>query len=248
VQANEIVPISASDPTDKPKQLASRWHFLGFLLIMAGMAALGFRAQHASGTAPSGQLAEHGKALYVYLAAGLMDWALLYYCWIGVHRSGGNLNTLSAGRWTSWKDLAADLAIAAPFWVAWEATANLVHRILGPSTAKSVGDLLPRTLLEILLWIAVSITAGICEEIAFRGYLQRQLHAMTGSLVVAVMAQAFVFGVAHGYQGWKQVIVITVLGLLYGVLAAWRRNLRANMIAHAWSDIWGGWLSMVIWK
>jgi hypothetical protein len=41
----------------------------------------------------------------------------------------------------------------------------------------------------------------------------------------------------HSYHGWKSTIVITVLGVLYGILAAWRRNLRANMIAHAWSDV-----------
>jgi hypothetical protein len=36
------------------------------------------------------------------------------------------------------------------------------------------------------------------------------------------------------------VIVIAPLGILYGVLVAWRGNLRANMIAHAWSDIFEG--------
>jgi hypothetical protein len=50
---------------------------------------------------------------------------------------------------------------------------------------------------------------------------------------VAVIAQALVFGLAHGYQGWKAVIVISVLGVMYGLLAAWRRNLRANIMAHA---------------
>jgi hypothetical protein len=29
---------------------------------------------------------------------------------------------------------------------------------------------------------------------------------------------------------------------LYGTLVAWRRNLRASTIAHAWSDIFEGWL------
>jgi hypothetical protein len=47
---------------------------------------------------------------------------------------------------------------------------------------------------------------------------------------------------AHTYQGWKQTIVIAVLGILYGILAAGRRNLRANMLAHAWSDVFEGWL------
>jgi membrane protease YdiL (CAAX protease family) len=216
---------------------------------MAGTAALGFRAQGAATEgAAAGQLASHGKAIYVYLVAGLMDWALLYYCWAGVHHHGGNLATLSGGRWMSWKSLAVDVAIAVPFWVLWEAVAYAVHRMVGVSSAKSVVDLLPRSLLEILIWIALSITAGVCEELAFRGYLQRQFHAMSGNVVVAVMAQALVFGVAHAYQGWKAVIVISVLGALYGALVAWRRNVRASVLAHAWGDIWEGWLKFVIWK
>lgn len=251
MHADEIAATNASPP-ENPKAIASWGHLSGLLLIMAGIAGLGYLAQHAgtgSGGAPSaGQIASHGKAIYVYLVAGLMDWALLYYCWAGVHRRGGDLITLSGGRWTSWSALAADLAIALPFWVLWEAAGYGVHRALGPSTAKSVADLLPRTLLEILLWMAVSITAGFTEEIVFRGYLQRQFHALSRSVAVAVLAQALVFGLVHGYQGWKQVIVIAVLGALYGALAAWRRNLRVNIIAHSWSDIWSGWLSALIWR
>ncbi|HKH97487.1 MAG TPA: CPBP family intramembrane glutamic endopeptidase [Candidatus Sulfotelmatobacter sp.] len=249
---DEILTVNAPPASGKPEQIASWGHFVGFLLIMAGMAALGFLAQHAGTpketTAAAGQLADHSKAISVYLVAGVMDWALLYYCWAGVHRRGGSLGTLSGGRWTSWGALATDVAIAAPFFALWEAAAYAVHWALGPSGAKSVDSLLPRSLLEILIWIAVSITAGFCEEIAFRGYLQRQFHALSGSIAVAVLAQALVFGLAHGYQGWKSVIVIIVLGALYGALAAWRRNLRACIVAHAWSDIWEGWLKMVIWK
>jgi membrane protease YdiL (CAAX protease family) len=252
MHADEIATENTSPATGNPQPIASWGHLSGFLLIMAGMAALGFFAQRSgsgsAGAATGGQLADHSKAIPVYLVAGLMDWALLYYCWVGVHRRGGNLGTLSGGRWRSWRVLAADVAIALPFWVMWEGTAYAVHRVLGPSSAKSVGDLLPRSLLEILLWIAVSITAGFCEEIAFRGYLQHQLHVLSAYIAVAVLAQALVFGLAHAYQGWKAVIVIIVLGLLYGALAAWRRNLRANIIAHAWSDIWSGWLRMVIWR
>ena len=99
-----------------------------------------------------------------------------------------------------------------------------------------------------MVWIATCITAGVCEEMVFRGYLQRQLHALSGNLAAAVVAQGIIFGLFHAYQGWKQVTVICVLGILYGALAAWRRNLRVNIVAHAWSDIWEGWLKFVVWK
>lgn len=235
----------------RPRQIAAWWHLVGYLLIMAGVTAWGFHTQRAGlGSAPStaGQLGSHASALGFYLVSILSDCALFYYCWVGVHRYGGNLAMLTGGRWASWQGLLRDVATALPFWLVWEAAAYGVWYLLGPSTAKSVTALLPQSPLEVLAWIAVSVVAGFTEEIQNRGYLQQQLHALSGSLVVAVLGQALLFGAAHSYQGSKSVVVIAVLGVLYGALAVWRRNLRANMIAHAWSDVWEGWLKFALWK
>jgi len=248
------VPVSdfRTTPSDiRPVSIASKLHLIGLLLLLFGTAAAGFLAQrHAASAAPAGQLAEHSKAIHIYLVALFMDWALFYYCYAGVRRKGGTLASLSAGRWTSAKDVLTDVAIAIPFWALWEGVAYGVHYlldVLNPrGTAAAVDSLLPKSPVEITLWILLCLTAGFCEEIAFRGYLQKQFHAFTGSIAVAVVLQGIVFGIAHGYQGWKNVVVITALGLLYGTLAAWRRNLRVNIISHAWSDAWEGWLKFVV--
>lgn len=119
-------------------------------------------------------------------------------------------------------------------------------KMLHPSAAAAIDTLLPKSLSEIVMWILLCLTAGFCEEVVFRGYLQKQFHAFTGSVTAAILLQGIVFGITHGYQGWDNVIVISVLGCLFGILAAWRGNLRVNIISHAWSDIWGGWLATVI--
>jgi CAAX protease family protein len=251
MQADDVDASATMEERVGTRQVASWGHLAGFLAIMAGMVGMGFWAQHAGGgsAATGGQLAGHGHAIQIYLVAALMDWALLYYCWVGVHHyHGGTLETLSGGRWKTWKSVAIDLAIAAPFWAVWEGAAWGVHWLLGASDAKTVNSLLPQSLLEILVWIGVSITAGVCEEMAFRGYLQKQFQALGGGVVVAVLAQGVVFGLVHAYQGWKNTVVISVLGVLFGVLAARRKNLRANMVVHAWADVWGGWLQSVIIK
>jgi membrane protease YdiL (CAAX protease family) len=59
----------------------------------------------------------------------------------------------------------------------------------------------------------------------------------------ALVLQAVIFGVSHGYQGWKQVVIISVLGLLFGLLAHWRKSLVPGMAAHAWADIYSGLLN-----
>lgn len=232
-------------------KIASWRHLTGFLLIGAAVVVLGALAQQGSASTAggaNGQLGEHSQAVYVYLGAIVMDWALFYYCWAGVRRWGGDLATLSGARWGSWKAIVTDVSITLPFWIVWEGAAYGVHRLLGPDTAKSVNALLPQSVGEILLWILASTTAGICEETAFRGYLQRQFGALTASVPIAIVGQGAVFGLFHAYQGWKNVVVISVLGVLYGLLAAWRGNLRANILAHAWSDVWEGWLKSVVWR
>jgi len=256
MQANEIIMSERPDNGRAPAQVASWGRLIGFLLIAAGVVVMGFIAQHATtagnGAAAGSQLASHRQAISIYMGTIFMEWALLYYCLVAVHHYGGNLKTLSGGRWTSWKDVMVDLGIVVPFLFVWEGTAYLVSRLLagtaGPGSAKTVDSLLPQSLVEILIWIATSITAGICEEMVFRGFLQRQLHALSGNIAIAVLGQGFIFGLFHSYQGWRKVVVISVLGILYGALAAWRRNLRVNIVAHAFTDVWEGWLKFVVWR
>src|SRR5262249_37473884 len=180
------------------------------------------------------------SALPIYLGAALLDWGVFYYVWAGASRSGTPFSRIVGGRWAGPRDVARDIAIAIPFWVLWQAAAVAAHRLLGPSTAKSIGGLLPRTPVEIAAWIAVSATAGFTEEFVFRGYLQQQLRAWTGRASIALALQSLCFGIGHAYQGIQNVAVITVLGALYGGLALWRGNTRPGMLAHAWSDVYGG--------
>ena len=86
----------------------------------------------------------------------------------------------------------------------------------------------------------LSISAGISEELVFRGYLQRQLTAFTGRTSLGLFLQVAVFGIARGYQGVRSCLTISIYGALFTVLALWRKSLRPGMIAHAWTDIVSG--------
>ena len=115
---------AAAKVLSKPQPIASWSHLAGYLLITTGITAWGFYIQHAGqANAAPGQLIEHSQAIKNYIISILADLALLFYCWFGVYLRGGNLETLSGGRWNSWKALGIDILIALPFWVIWEATA-----------------------------------------------------------------------------------------------------------------------------
>jgi membrane protease YdiL (CAAX protease family) len=238
------IEVGAGAIPDDRQPIASSAHTLGLVLINVGIAVWGIVAQMRS-TGGAGLAAEHSGVVPLYSSLILMEWALLYYVWAGT-RKNVSFWGLVGGRWSSLRDVLTDFGIALPFWVIWETTAWLVSLALGPNAAKTVDVLLPRGLIEVALWIALSASAGFCEEIVYRGYLQRQLRALSGSRVLAVIGQALVFGVGHAYQGWKNVVVIAVLGVLYGLLVLWRKNLRSSMLAHAWSDIWGGYVKFLL--
>jgi membrane protease YdiL (CAAX protease family) len=219
--------------------VAPLWHMALVLAILAMLVVGGARLQRH--TNPSASIApQHTGILPLYFSVIILEWALVFLVWFGLRRGGTRLRELIGGRWDSGRAVLVDFAIAFGFWIVWEGVGKLVHLMLGPSHAKTIGALLPRGALEVALWIAVSISAGFGEEIVYRGYLQKQILALSASVTAAVLGQAILFGLSHAYQGPKQVIVITVLGIVYGVLPLWRKSLRPNIIAHAWSDVFSG--------
>ncbi len=125
-------------------------------------------------------------------------------------------------------------------WLVWAIVEKGLDRLFGPEHTASIRTFLPQRAVEIVLWVAVSISAGFCEELIFRGYFQRQFEVFTHSKWIALFLQAALFGISHGYQGLEACAKIALLGLLYGLLALWRRSLRPGMIAHAGTDILSG--------
>jgi CAAX protease family protein len=214
------------------------------LLIQGALVVAGFWLQRRPGS--SSVLPEHANLAPLYLQLIVLEWVLVFVVYRGIRKYGISLWEVIGGRWSSWKDAARDVALCIPFLFVWEGAAWLMHRVMGPDKAKSINTLLPHSGIEIALWIVLSVSAGICEEIVFRGYFQKQFAAYTNSIMGGVLLQGVVFGLGHSYQGIKQVAIITVLGILYGWFAAWRRSLRPNMIAHAWTDIYGGYLSALL--
>ena len=103
--------------------------------------------------------------------------------------------------------------------------------------AAGVSALVPATPQERWLFAAVAITAGICEEIVFRGFLRLYLGALGLPLIATGVVAALIFGVAHAYQGWKGVMQTAALGgALMGLYIA-SGSLVPCIVAHALVDL-----------
>jgi len=170
--------------------------------------------------------------LPLYLSVLVGEWALVWYVARGLRgRRVVSIADLVAERWRRPSEVVVDIAIAAIVWALW-----LAVQVAVPGKG-GAGALLPRGAAEVVVFMALAVSAGICEEIAFRGYLQTQLTALTSSITTGVILQAAVFAVGHLYEGIGPVVRIAVYGGLFGAVAEWRRSLRPGIIAHAWSDL-----------
>ncbi|HZD32053.1 MAG TPA: type II CAAX endopeptidase family protein [Candidatus Angelobacter sp.] len=207
------------------------------LFVLLGASLGGARGMHPASS--------HGK-LPQYLLNIAWEWALTGFVYLGI-RKRITLRQLIGGRWNDMSDLLRDLLIAAAFWLVAIAVLGAGGHLLRldeggkfESMRRELGFLVPGTTLELIVWCLLSTTAGICEEIIFRGYLQRQFGAFTRSMLGGLILSAIVFGAAHGYEGGPRMLLIGVYGLMFGLLAWWRKSLRPGMIAHAWHDAFSG--------
>jgi uncharacterized protein len=229
----------------RQEPVASYWHSLGFLGIVAAVVAMGYAAQHRE-VAGGGLAASHANVIPIYVSVTVMNWLLVLFAWRGIRRRGGTFGSIIKGRWQNGREIFRDLGLAALFWGLMVVAAWVMGSILGQGPEKTLDILLPQTPLEVIVWIFTSASAGFCEEFVFRGYVQRQLLALSNSTVAAVVGQGVIFALMHAYQGWRLVLHIVVIGILFGALAAWRKTLRVGMLAHGWTDIWSGWLASVL--
>ena len=87
-------------------------------------------------------------------------------------------------------------------------------------TDESIQFLLPSTFGERLFFLLVAITAGICEEIIFRGVMLYYLTHLPFELpIIAIgIISSLLFGIVHLYQGWKGVLLTTYLGAILFLL------------------------------
>jgi uncharacterized protein len=187
--------------------------------------------------------ANHAKASVVpdrirfYSEGIVFEWLLFAFIAWGVRRSGAPLILILGDRWHSALQVLRDVGIAAAFWT----VSIFVLTVLGfllriNSTSRSLNYMFPRGKVELFLWIILSISAGFCEEVIFRGYLQRQLMAMTKSATAGILISAVAFGAGHIYQGPRRALLLVVYGAGFGVLAYWRGSIRPGILAHTWHD------------
>jgi len=266
----EPVTAATGTTTNAKAAVAPVWHTL---LLVAGIAVLSVEgARELSG--PNAGALDSNKFVTYATSIG-SETLMLAWVWFGLRLRKIPFRSLFGDLSGGIKSFFLDLGIAVAFWIGammvlmtgaiiWLVTDSAIHhRPLIPKggssapvdptqqhTVQTLAALAPSNGREIAAWALVCITAGLIEELVFRGYLLRQFTAWSRGIVVGgVLFSSIMFGAAHGYQGIRNMVLLTLFGSLFAVLAVFRRNLRAGMFAHAWHDfIVGLMLAVLKWK
>lgn len=218
--------------------IAPAWHTILVLFLMLGVSVLGGRFD------TNAVFGMHGR-LPSYLLVLVVEWTTVAIIWWGLNRRGYRLSDLIGGNWSRGIYVLWDFGIGIAFIVIFGGAIQVLSSLLKVVTPAKVATMMPQTRLEMAVWVLVSFTGGFCEEVIFRGYLQRQFSALTRSVVGGIVAQGVIFGLSHGYQGWMLMSLIAIFGICFGLLAQWRHSLRPGIVGHALQDAAGGFLAYI---
>lgn len=193
------------------------------------------RAAIAAGD-PAARIAAYRNVVIVQwslVALLVVHWALRSRAWgdLGVSlplhlRFAGGLLIAGAGMIFLLLQLRAVLASAD--------TMQRAYRELG-----ALRDLLPHDAVESRWFGRVAITAGVCEEVLYRGFLPWLFaHAMPvpAAYGLAVLA----FGLGHTYQGVGGIVKTTILGALMALMTWLGGSLLPAILLHGAIDLING--------
>lgn len=225
--------VSARPIAQRPEgAVASTRHTVVFLLANLALAVLGLIRSPIYDWPTT--LARPHARLLLYLQILALQLLWVGYVWFGMRRSATSMRTLiDDSKWTGLRWLRY-LAIGVAGWIAYLAIGAGLSAMLHPSleALRGLQAMLPKTTGERALWAAFALTAGICEEIAYRGYLLRQFRALTGSTLAALILQTLGYSVVHLSLPIQFLPGVAVLGLLLGGLAVWQKSLVPGMVLH----------------
>lgn len=228
-------------PDPQPKSIAPWLHTVALFVLLALTTVIGRSRAAASHIQPSSP-SPH------YLTTILLEWLLLALVIAGIHQRRAFLATALRGRaHTLAQSLGQGVAV---YFCGFVAMALVSLSLLKTPLAHQHNEafilaLLPRTPMQFLLWFGVSLTAGICEELIFRGYLLQQLVAWTGRPVISTLLAAALFGSVHLYEGLGAILPLAALAVVYGFVAyRLRGDLRAVIVAHTLQDFLVGFLGL----
>lgn len=118
------------------------------------------------------------------------------------------------------------------------------HKGMSPEDLKKslakLRHFFPSGISEIVAFSIMAISAGICEELLYRGWLLNLIGASTGSVWIGLLLSSVAFGLGHAYQGPQGILSTGFVGLLLGLIIIFVGSLVPAQIIHAFINLSSG--------
>jgi membrane protease YdiL (CAAX protease family) len=213
-------------------------HLIAIFLIVAVPIWVHFETKRLkSSTDPRAKIRSYKKTIvwlgsFSALACIVFGWRAV----LTIHRDAGEASWLPGTAFVIGFTGAVVLALFVPIIVMMRSETT---RARVAESLERLNFILPGTAEERRWFVLVAVTAGVCEEILYRGFLIqyfRELPVHVG-LTEALVGSACVFGIAHVYQGIIGIVQTAVLGALFGVLFVTTGSLFFPMVLHTLVDL-----------
>jgi len=100
--------------------------------------------------------------------------------------------------------------------------------------------ILPQSKRELIPYLALAVTAGICEEFLYRGFAMGALFRAGLPVWLVILLSSVLFGMAHLYQGRSGFLGTSILGLIFASARIAYHSVAPVMVWHAVVDVVAG--------
>ena len=100
--------------------------------------------------------------------------------------------------------------------------------------------ILPQSTVELIPYLALAITAGLCEEFLYRGFAMAVLLHVGLPAWAVVLLSSVLFGLAHSYQGRGGIVMTLLIGLILGTSRLAYGSLVPAIFWHSAVDVVAG--------
>jgi len=157
----------------------------------------------------------------------------------GILRLNGETFKDLAWSWVLWKQEALIGLAFLPLLFVTTFVVGLSFRLFFPTYVTEINPLLNliQTRSELLLFLISSVLVGGFKEEIQRAFVLVRFGSHLGGMRIGLILWGLFFAYGHMMQGVDNAAGAGALGLIFGILYMWRRNLVAPIVAHAAYDV-----------
>jgi membrane protease YdiL (CAAX protease family) len=209
--------------------------WITFLAYFGSMVILGiflFGQNFSDENLTGGQLGIMNFLLIIGLHLWLLIWSLFF---TRIFKNEWKNIGLKSEHW--WLELGLGLAIGIGLALIMAFLSDFLLKLFPSGFYEEESQLIPEGLGYTFLALCMAFSAGIAEEITYRGYANLVVTKYTGIFYLGPIVLSLAFGATHLYQGIPGFIVTIIFALVLHVVFLWRGSIISLITAHVIYDI-----------